>query len=296
MVLNETLAEYGIGGVHVVSDWPYHGKVYLFGDSAGLFGGSVGSSNLTAIVDPHNLVELDFYVEQQEMLTQLEDFIDDTLRPASISIEEYDRILDDGDKRYSEKFDFYADFGDSPLSIFDGVLAVSDIELADIRGRLRLPEFTHRLKTADSSPRRTPKSNINAYHGKPRLRRSRTGDFLVPRPWYEFEIILGVNEMNDPSCPPSGDFQVVTDDGYSFSCRRQGDPPELGGKNIRSTGTLLILGKWVKGRLEEAGALRPGELVTDATLGAYGRDHIAFSRIDGEDNRWYLDFSIPQGR
>ena len=94
--------------------------------------------------------------------------------------------------------------------------------------------------------------------------------------------------MLDPDCPPPGDFTVVTDDGWSFECRRQGDY----GKNIRSKPTLLILGKWVKGRLEASGALRTGDLVTDETLDSYGRGDIRFTQIEDESSHWYLDFSV----
>lgn len=295
-VLDEVLSEYEIpGGVRVVkaNDLDYHGKVYLFGDTDRLFGGTVGSSNLTAIVDPHRLVEIDLFLEDQDTLAQLERFLTDTLNPSSISITDFIGLVESGElEDRGGRFDFYADFGDDPLDIFEGVSKATGDNLARAKAhRVRHSEFLHRLKTTTA-----PRSNINAYHGKPRLRRRPDGEeFLVPRPWYEIELIFSADEMMSPNCPPSGDFKVITDDGWLFDCRRQGDPPELGGKNVRSTGTLLILGKWLKGRLEKSGALRTGELVTEEALLEYGRSTISFTKIEDGSGRWYLDFSVPSG-
>ena len=170
------------------------------------------------------------------------------------------------------------------LGQFEGVRKVTGAELVNSRRRLSSAHFSHRIKTAPYAG----KSNINAWNGKPRLQRRPGGITHTPRPWYEFEIILPEEERLDSGCPPPGDFTVVTDDGWSFECRRQGDY----GKNIRSKPTLLILGKWVKGRLEASGALRTGDLVTDETLDSYGRGDIRFTQIEDESSHWYLDFSV----
>ena len=78
-----------------------------------------------------------------------------------------------------------------------------------------------------------------------------------------------------------------TDDGWSFRCKVSGDFS----KNLRTDDDLKILGKWIKGRLENAGALKAGEMCTDATLAKYGRSDIKLTKISGS-NDWYLDFGV----
>ena len=53
---------------------------------------------------------------------------------------------------------------------------------------------------------------------------------------------------------------------------------------------VKILGKWIKGRLENSGILDIGKPLTKDILTAYGRDSI---KMRGTKNPkiWYLDFS-----
>jgi hypothetical protein len=81
-------------------------------------------------------------------------------------------------------------------------------------------------------------------------------------------------------------FDVVTDDGYRFECKTSGDY----GKNLRSTDDLKKFGKWIKGRMQNAGVVKIGERITQETLDAYGRDHIAMYPTSNE-KEWFLDFS-----
>jgi len=74
----------------------------------------------------------------------------------------------------------------------------------------------------------------------------------------------------------------VTEDGYKFDCKRQGDY----GKNFRSCHDLKILGRWIKGHMEEDGALQIGTPVTDDTLRKFGKNKLVFEKKD--DNVWLL--------
>ena len=62
-------------------------------------------------------------------------------------------------------------------------------------------------------------------------------------------------------------------------------------KNFRSEDDLKTLGRWIKGRLENAGVLRPGERITDETLARYGRSSLKMSKIK-DTGAWYLDFGV----
>jgi len=115
----------------------------------------------------------------------------------------------------------------------------------------------------------------------------------MPRPWYEVELIVSntiTGQEGYPRPDASGNggvFEVVTDDGWEFKCKVSGDY----GKNLRSDGDLKILGKWIKGRLENAGKLRPGDLVTDEILRRYGRNTILLTKIN-DSEKWFLDFGV----
>ena len=84
-------------------------------------------------------------------------------------------------------------------------------------------------------------------------------------------------------------FTVVTDDGWKFNCKVSGDYS----KNFRSEGDLKILGKWLKGRLENAGVLKVGDPVTAQTLREYGRDNFSLKKTIKE-GIWFLDFGVEK--
>src|SRR5690606_10916771 len=126
-------------------------------------------------------------------------------------------------------------------------------------------EFLIPLKTDDAT-----RSNLNTFNGKGRENKQ---GFVMPRSWYEVELIVPKSVTSQPGYPQSdkdgdgGVIHVLTDDGWKFSCKVSGDFS----KNLRSEKDLKILGKWLKGRLEHSGALKTGELCTQSTLDNYGR-------------------------
>jgi len=134
------------------------------------------------------------------------------------------------------------------------------------------------------------RSNLNTFNGKGRENQQ---GFVMPRSWYEVELIVPKSVTCQPGYPQSdksgsgGVIDVVTDDGWSFSCKVSGDSS----KNLRSEKDLKILGKWLKGRLENASALKTGELCTQETLDRYGREDFTLAKVKGQD-LWYLDFGV----
>jgi hypothetical protein len=142
-----------------------------------------------------------------------------------------------------------------------------------------------------------PKSNLNVFFGKGRLVRN-TG-VLQPRHWYETELMVPTTITQQLGYPQKNTdaavFDVITDDGWEFSCNVNGDDS----KNFRSKGDLKILGKWIKGRLENAGVLEVGHLVTPETFNHYGRDSFSLIKTNKSVTNngqhrdlWYLDFGV----
>ena len=136
----------------------------------------------------------------------------------------------------------------------------------------------------------SPQSNLNVFFGKGR--ESKNG-LVKPRHWYEVELIVPKSVTSQPRYPQSQTdnavFTVITDDGWSFKCKVSGDYS----KNFRSEGDLKILGKWLKGRLENAGVLTVGTPVTADTLNRYGRNSFTLTQTT-MPGVWFLDFEVKK--
>jgi len=119
------------------------------------------------------------------------------------------------------------------------------------------------------------RSNLNCCFGKGRW--SRTTGIVVPRDWYEVELICPAEVTSSPHYP-RGHVDVVTSDGFSFKAVTNGDYY----KNLRSAEDLKILGLWLKGVLEDAGSLsdNPQERVTSQTFRDYGNSILRIYRPD----------------
>ncbi|MEZ2227224.1 MAG: AAA family ATPase [Microcoleus sp.] len=151
---------------------------------------------------------------------------------------------------------------------------------------MSIPTITPETPYVDISLSRVDKeqqSNLNIFFGKGRENKS-TGKF-IPRDWYEVELIVDSKTISDPIYP-KGDFIAHTDDGLTFDCQTQG----ANYKNFRSKNDLKILGRWIKGKLEQSGALKQFEPVTSETLQKYGRDYIRLYKLSDYD--YYLEFDV----
>jgi hypothetical protein len=140
-----------------------------------------------------------------------------------------------------------------------------------------------------------PASSLNLYF-EPGRKTSRTG-LYQPRPWYEVEVTTSAADRRDPLFPPTapvpgsksrkGSFYAyITEKGQIYRVRME--ICSDGGKALmtsRESGGRETLGRYIKGKLEAAGVLQHGELITSDTLAAYGRDYITLRKID---NRNYI--------
>jgi len=148
-----------------------------------------------------------------------------------------------------------------------------------------------------------PKSSLNLYFDKGRVTPS--GKY-EPRPWFEVELTANTVTMQNPLYPRSipngkttksksrgGDFIAYIKDGsryYKIGMKVHAD----NGKNISSAdnyGGRRTLGRYLKGKLQDAGVLKERERITSETLMDYGRDSITFKKLD--HSTYIIDFSVP---
>jgi len=120
------------------------------------------------------------------------------------------------------------------------------------------------------------KSNLNIFFGKGR--ENKKTKIIIPRPWYEFEIIAG-KKITSSKGYPTGSFLAYTDDGFIIPMKTSGDYK----KNLRSEGGLQVFGRWFKGRLEDSGVLNKFEQITPETLMEYGKTKLTLYKMKKED-------------
>ena len=269
--LDKTLRDNNLGQVYMVTTFPFHGKIVSFVNSENIIGSIIGSSNLSNIIEGQRQYEADYLIENKADDTDLSAFIQDLISKGSSPLSE---------------LDVKVNIPENDLLVDQiGVKRVTKIEIDNARINLSDTTFSLPLK-ADEAQR----SGINASFGEGR--RNSQG-FVMPRPWYEVELIVTKDITCLPGYPQAdakgdgGSFCVITDDGWTFQCKVSGQ----NSKNLRSEDDLKVLGKWLKGRLENAGLLTPGERVSDQTLADYGRANITMTKQADQD-LWYMDFGV----
>jgi len=271
--LNEFLQGEKRGEVRLVTPFRFHGKLYSYSNAGGAFAGIIGSNNLSSILDNRTRIyEASAVMREQEYAEKLLAFIEKLKNDATDNI--IDCNINESDFRKTN----------TRLDNHEEVSEISENELADIISSLTNIKFKIPLVKNGKVP---PGSNLNCYFGKGRL--NTTTGVMKPRHWYEVELMVPKTITDNPDYPkkdtPTAIFDVVTDDRFKFKCYVSGDFS----KNFRSDGDLKILGRWIKGRLENKGALEIGELVTPETFTRYRRDDFTLTKTT-IPNLWYLNF------
>lgn len=269
---NDYLRESGRGQVRLVTAFKYHGKIYSYSNDSGAFACIIGSNNLGSIVERISRVyETSILIDDFEQAKILKEFIKQLNCKASRNIEDCD----------IQQF--------NTMSVLEdqfGVEKVSQHEVLQCLYSRTDTFFVIPIKGAEDAP----KSNLNVFFGKGR---EGSNGLIVPRHWYEVELIVPKDIATQPGYPNAATkeavFNVITDDCWKFSCRVSGQ----NNKNFRSEGDLRILGKWLKGRLEDAGVLTIGSPVLNETLKQYGRDNLTLTKTT-LPNTWYLDFGVKK--
>ncbi len=271
MDLNEFLAQNNCGEIRLVTPFRFHGKLYSYSYEQGPFAGIIGSNNLSSIVDDRSRVyEASVLIDDAAQAHQMQSFISELNRTSTENISSLDIHQFKKENQLLENHEHVEHVGNDELAMC-------------LANRSEI-SFEIPIKGAEVSPQ----SNLNVFFGKGREGQN---GLVKPRHWYEAEIIVSNTITSKPYYPQSRSdesvFDVITDDGWKFKCKISGDFS----KNFRSENDLKILGKWLKGRLENAGALTVGEPVTRDTLRQYGRDTFSFTKTN-IPNLWYLDFGV----
>lgn len=272
MYLDDYLRTNNLGGVKLATVFRFHGKLYSFLKEADPFAGILGSSNLSSVFDGQNTYEVDLLVQEKDKVVEINNFIVALSERACTPLNQWEV------KKFIE-------CENVRLDGHDGVEKVAKEELAKMFSDRSTTLFEIPIKSDEA-----PQSNLNAYFGKGRINQK---GFVKPRHWYEVELIVPKNITDQVNYPKAGYPQtesvitVYTDDGWKFNCKISGDYS----KNFRSADDLKILGRWIKGRLENSGALTIGSPVTEKVLKAYGRDNF---ELIGTKNPavWLLNFGV----
>ncbi len=259
--LNNYLITEDLGFVYLANTMKFHGKMYSFIMNDASVSAIVGSSNLGSLYDKVNrLYEADILLKGEES-NAIDDSIVKIINSLGSPLEEVEIT----------KFIQF----NKLLENHENVKKVESEERAAVLSKRTSQYFDIPVKTE-------PKSNLNTFFGKGRVDKR---GYEMPRPWYEAEIIVSNRITSQAGYPVNKSFSVYTDDGWLFKCETNGDFS----KNFRSKDDLKILGKWIKGRLEESGALKIGTPVTEDVLRNYGRNTLKLSATTDPDI-WYLDF------
>ena len=261
--LNKKLNFYQNGsGVFVTYSRRYHGKLYYFKSNT-IENIYVGSSNFSTSGTSGN-IECTLSIDNKFQKTEIISFLEDLYSfENSVTIDKANIIIP-GSKKYEQKISL------------NNLESLNRYNPKTINTSL-LPKIEFSLlRIAEKE-----KSNLNVYFGRGRWNRQ-TGKVL-PRPWYEIELIAN-KELASNQYYPKGDFLAYTDDGYIIPMRTQGDYY----KNIRSKKSLQIFGMWLKGKLQKSRALKKFTPVTLDTLEEYGNDKINFYKI--EEGKYFIEF------
>lgn len=250
--LDSFLTKHNAGKVFLSSRALYHGKMYSFMQNDVCLASFVGSSNLGSFVGTsQNLIETDVLFQEDEGI-QINSYIQQITNALGANFKDLPEI---------------EEFKEVDVELLKDYSYVRKLTNSQLQQELSTATGTY----VDIPLKTEAKSNLNTYFGKGKIK----GKYS-PRGWYEVEIILGKNLPNVDLIPnkDQGVFTVVTIDGYEFECSRQGDYS----KNFRSENDLKILGRWIKGQMENCGALEIGTPVTDETLRKFGKNHLRLQK------------------
>lgn len=262
-----------------ISMRPYHGKIYKFTDEeeTNVY---LGSSNFSkeGFASRYECTTL---ITDEQTKTDIQNYLEDLFGlDTTITLSQTDlRVKGKGSTTPIPSTEL-SDY-EIPVSQFPDIRSA----LGACKIKLRVDE--------------QPQSSFNLYFEKGRFNKSK--GVYSPRPWYEVEITTTSTEQKGPYYPKSvridpakkareGKFNAFIKQNnkyYKIEMVVHAD----NGKNISSSvssGGRATLGKIIKGRLEKAGLLKEGDLLTSDILDAYGTDTITLTKISDYD--YILDF------
>jgi hypothetical protein len=261
-ILNDYLINNNLGGVYIADTLKFHGKMYSFIMKDMSKTAIIGSSNLGSLFDNvTKQYETDFLLKGDDsdvIHTSVQQIIKRIGAPLqNVTIKDFNIVN----------------------KLLDNNLAVKKAESSELEAVKSIQTHLY----FDIEVKAEEKSHLNCYFGKGR---DNMRGYVKPRSWYEVEIIVPTTTLKKPGYPLGEIFTVFTDDGWSFRCTTHGSNH----KNLRSKDDLKIFGKWIKGRLENSGALKMGGRVTNEVLARYGRSFMRLTATT-EPGIWYLDYA-----
>ncbi len=248
---NLTKSEENISGVKIQQERPFHGKIYYFKHRSGE-SAFIGSSNFSPSGLTENL-EANLKIKDADTIKQIKDYLKFLAKTSNIFSPSEIRIKQ----------------GKSANRLLGTKKSQRKISKEKI---IAIPIVKKGLVYT--------KSGLNKFNAKGR-----------PRDWYETEIIALKAQLEHPDYP-KGNFTAVTDNGEelkmhssgvnnkNISTRRVPDQPGSGEQDF---------GKWIKGKLIQAGVLLEGDLITTTTLEAYGTEVLKLSKISNK--KYYMEFT-----
>ena len=289
----------GTGEIRLAKAFKYHGKIYAFYKGGEVKASVIGSANLGVLkLDANNRrqYEVSGLVTKQAECEEIAALITKLREPrCSANISEITDMPIIREVNTSltgvESVD---QIPQSEVTIYKHHLTSVSFVLP-----IKVPAFAERHM---DDGRHFTKSNLNVSYAAPRSARK-------SRDWYETQLTVsnqitrleGYPEKNVP-------FYVVTDDGYTFKAHTT----SAGNKQFSAVGDELILGRWIKGRLADAGLVTPVNdtqldrdrlgMITQEMLAAYGCNTLVLTKTENkkadEDGSlldvWFLSFEAAQ--
>lgn len=259
--LSEYLTSQNLGMVYLSPKALFHGKMYSFANRDGdCIGSIIGSSNLASFLGvSQNNIETDIFFSGDN---------------AILINKQIKKIINDIGEKFKDvkPIEEFLPPEKDLLKGHENVQKISDEEYNNIVSQSTGLTVEIPLKSCKSS-------NLNPYFGEGKIK----GKYS-PRSWYEVELIIPQKTPNIEILPDktAGAFPVVTPNHYLFMCERQGD----NSKNFRSSKNLKILGKWIKGEMENDGVIECGQMVTDETIKNFGKSKVVLRKTTS--NYWLI--------
>ncbi|MCF0260015.1 MAG: NgoFVII family restriction endonuclease [Erysipelotrichaceae bacterium] len=293
--LSEEWEKDEVGEIRLVLPFKYHGKTFVFykdGQPAAAVCGSGNLSVLKPVADTLRSYEVGVLVEEGTDLQILSEFaqrIASSQISKKISDVESIRIVKERNRALDD-FELAAPIPPNNVKYFKKQKSEFEFKLP-----LKVPKYEERL--LDDGKHYT-KSNINVCYAAPR---SKTKN----RDWYEMQLTVGAEIYKRDGYPKRNEpFFITTDDGFMFKAHTTSD----NNKQFSAVGDELLMGRWLKGRLEAAGLTKAvnniGEdsdrqgMITMEMLEKYGCTELLFRKTDKKSldengnslDVWYLSF------
>lgn len=278
LAMNDKWQKAGMGEIRLVQPFKYHGKAYVFLKDGVPFSGAVGSENLSVLM-PDALTsrqyELSSYTaDPMDCVRLLEHIRSLEKQPISLNVSDAKvraNIVNEKNQALNSSIQGISELAPESTALFLAHKMPDHI----FNLPLKVPAYDRRFSNEKTD---YTKSNINVSYAAPRSAKKR-------RDWYESQLTVSNGITRLPGYPITDDyFWVVTDDGFTFSAHTTSDHH----KQFAAVGDETIMGRWIKGRLVEAGIVTPvndvstdvnrEHMITKEMLAQYGTNFIEFAK------------------